>query len=118
MTRHASLPIRLPKMVSERMENFLGGRKAQKRAWRKNIWGKHGAAVDVDIEVADKDDESRDDDAAAPSILLDPRFAQVFKNLEFEIDETSREFALLNVSQANRDKAVVGEGGEESDKIA
>ena len=93
--------------------------KAQKRAEKKNK-RKQGAATDVNMEAADKD-ESRDEEVAAPSILSDPRFAKVFENPEFAIDENSREFALLNpssVGQANRGKTVVEEEEEESDKLS
>ena len=89
--------------------------KAQKRAEKKN---KRKQATDLDMEVVDKD-EVGDGEVAAPSILSDPRFAKVFENPEFAIDETSREFALLNpssVGQANRGKTVVEEEEEESDK--
>ena len=90
--------------------------KAQKRAEKKNK-RKQGTATDVDMEAVDKDD----DEVAAPSILSDPRFAKVFENPEFAIDENSREFALLNpssVGQANRGKTVVEEEEEESDKLS
>ena len=93
--------------------------KAQKRAEKKNK-RKQGTAKDVDMEAADKD-EGRDEEVAAPSILSDPRFAKVFENPEFAIDETSREFALLNpssVGQTNRGKTVVEEEEEESDKLS
>ena len=92
--------------------------KAQKRAERKNK-RKQGVTMDVDMEAADKAEGSDEDEAAAPSILSDPRFAKVFENPEFAIDENSREFALLNpssVGQGSRGKTVVEEEDEESDK--
>ena len=94
--------------------------KAQKRAEKKNK-RKQGTATDVgvDMEAADKDENRDEDDVAAPSILSDPRFAKVFENPEFAIDESSREFALLNpssVGQVNRGKTVIEEEDEESDK--
>jgi len=92
--------------------------KAQRRAEKKNK-RKQGAAMDVDAESADKDENRDDGDATAPSILSDPRFVKVFENPEFAIDENSREFALLNpssVGQVNRGKTVVEEEDEESDK--
>ena len=90
--------------------------KAQKRAEKNKR--KQGTATDVDMEAVDKDERR---DVAAPSILSDPRFAKVFENPEFAIDENSREFALLNpssVGQANRGKTVVEEEEEESDKLS
>ena len=89
--------------------------RAQKRAERRRSERKQGGAMDM--EAGDKDDSRDDGDAAAPSILSDPRFAKVFENPEFAIDEKSREFALLNpssVGQADRGKTVVEDG--ESDK--
>ncbi|KAF8801110.1 WD40 repeat-like protein [Phlegmacium glaucopus] len=92
--------------------------KAQKRAEKRNK-RKDGAAMDVDMEAADIEKGKGDDDAATTSILSDPRFAKVFENTEFAIDENSREFALLNpssVGQVSRGKTVVEEEDEESDK--
>ena len=40
------------------------------------------------------------DRIAQPSVLEDPRFKEVFENPEFEVDEDSREFALLNPATA------------------
>jgi ribosome biogenesis protein ENP2 len=87
--------------------------KAQTRAERKNK-RKQGTAT-ATVENGDEDD------VAAPSILSDPRFAKVFENPEFAIDESSREFALLNpssVGQASRGKTAVEEEDEESDKLS
>ena len=94
--------------------------KAQKRAEKRNK-RKQGTPTDVDIEAADKNVNRDEDDVAVPSILSDPRFAKVFEDPEFAIDENSREFALLNpssVGQANRGKTVVEEEDEESDKLS
>ncbi|KAI8986709.1 WD40-repeat-containing domain protein [Trametes punicea] len=76
-------------------------------------------AMEVDEEVvAGK--------SGKPSLLNDPRFAAVFQDPEFEVDENTREFALLNPSavaqRQNRDvgrgrtKTAVEEEEEESDK--
>ena len=94
--------------------------KAQKRAERKTK-RKQGVATDADMEAVGINESGDDNDATAPSILSDPRFAKVFENPEFAIDENSREFALLNpssVGQANRYKTVVEEEDEESDKLS
>jgi len=55
--------------------------------------------------------EAVDDDAALPTILSDPRFVKVFKNLEFAIDESLR-YSTLLPSAANGGKTVVEEGKE------
>ncbi|GAM89784.1 hypothetical protein ANO11243_078230 [Dothideomycetidae sp. 11243] len=48
-------------------------------------------------EVADEDDEADMEDAPAKE-LIDPRFAKIFQNEDFAIDETSHEFAMQNPS--------------------
>lgn len=125
MDRMSESRIRAKKEVGVKVNKALAEKilrdeeRAQKRAEKKNK-RKQGTAADVDMEAADKD-ENKDKDDVAPSILSDPRFAKVFENPEFEIDENSREFALLNpssVAQANRGKTVVEEEDEESDKLS
>ncbi|EED84826.1 predicted protein [Postia placenta Mad-698-R] len=64
-----------------------------------------------------------------PSLLTDPRFKALFENPDFQVDETTREFALLNPSTAaqqhnrataggKRTKTAVEEEEEESDKAS
>jgi ribosome biogenesis protein ENP2 len=94
--------------------------KAQKREDRKKV--KKAAAVgpeDVeteDVEMVDGEDTVEQ----KPTLLSDPRFAKVFENPEFAIDETSREYALLNPSSiAQRmGKTAVENEEEESDKVS
>ncbi|KAF8970211.1 NUC153 and WD40 repeat-containing nucleolar rRNA processing-related protein [Flammula alnicola] len=71
------------------------------------------------------DAESMDVDAepSRPTILSDPRFAKVFEDPAFTIDENSREFALLNPSSvaqnpARRGKTAVEEEEEESERAS
>jgi ribosome biogenesis protein ENP2 len=53
--------------------------------------------------------EEEDDEEAAPAkgkpaaknILLDPRFQELWQNPDFEVDEESREFELLNPATAH-----------------
>lgn len=58
------------------------------------------------------------------SLLNDPRFAAVFENPDFAIDETSREYALLNPSSVTqkgfgaRVKTAVEDEEQESDKLS
>jgi ribosome biogenesis protein ENP2 len=70
------------------------------------------------------DGENGEDKSKAPKkdkgidLLMDPRFKAVFEDPEFEIDEASREFALLHPSQAEsakkKIKTAVDEEEEES----
>lgn len=89
--------------------------KAKARAERKS---KHKTAADImDIDEA-KVESSR------PNILSDPRFSKVFEDPAFAIDETTREYALLNPSSfaqntaGRRGKTAVEEEEEESDKVS
>ena len=41
-------------------------------------------------------------DAAEGGVMEDPRFKEVFENPDFEVDEASREFALLNPATADK----------------
>ena len=68
--------------------------------------------------------------AEKASLLSDPRFKDLFENPEFEVDEQSREFALLNPSAVaqrqnqrgasahGRTKTAVESEEEESDKVS
>ncbi|KAJ9102989.1 hypothetical protein QFC19_004546 [Naganishia cerealis] len=59
------------------------------------------------------------DKPAAKNILSDPRFQELWKNPDFEVDEESREFELLNPATAHnakRQKTAVEEEDEESDR--
>ncbi len=56
----------------------------------------------------------------ATNILTDPRFKELWENPDFEVDEESREFGMLNPATANnnakRRKTAVEEEAEESDR--
>jgi ribosome biogenesis protein ENP2 len=66
--------------------------------------------------------DTKDIASEKPSLLADPRFSKLFEDPEYTIDESTREFALLNPSsvaqRANNAKAktAVEEEAEESDK--
>ena len=70
--------------------------------------------------VDDNDEGKVEEKQTKPSLLADPRFAKVFEDQAFAIDEDSREFALLNPSAALH-RRVIGhaqtavEADEESD---
>ncbi|KAI0634852.1 WD40-repeat-containing domain protein [Trametes polyzona] len=81
-----------------------------------------------DAENAMEVDEQEEAGTAGekPTLLSDPRFAAVFQDPEFEVDENTREYALLNPSAVaqrqnrevgrGRTKTAVEEEEEESDK--
>lgn len=65
------------------------------------------AAAVVGPNAADEDDDEDADaeakkQATAQSLLTDDRFSALFNDPEFEVDPTSREFALINPSEAHR----------------
>ncbi|KAF5318863.1 hypothetical protein D9619_010705 [Psilocybe cf. subviscida] len=91
--------------------------KALARAERKNRRKTAAELMDVDGDEAAGEEEEAAKAAARPNILSDPRFAKVFEDPAFAIDETTREYALLNPSAvASRGKTAVEEEEEESDK--
>lgn len=52
-------------------------------------------------EAEGEEMEEDEEGGAAPGLLQDPRFKELWENPEFEVDEESREFALLNPATAN-----------------
>jgi ribosome biogenesis protein ENP2 len=79
--------------------------------------------MDVDENV-EKDAIDGGENDGKLSLLTDPRFTQLFENPEFAIDETSREYALMNPSAVARKangswtKTAVEDEEEESDKAS
>ena len=103
--------------------------RARKKEERKRA--KKAAQVDEDaMEVHEEEDSEAEDKAASerPNLLNDPRFAALFENPDFQVDENSREYALLNPSsvaqrqnreagaRGGRAKTAVEEEEEESEK--
>lgn len=61
------------------------------------------AAAGADAEVDDGEDEEMGEKGTARAGLLqDPRFKEIWQNPDFEVDEESREFALLNPATADK----------------
>lgn len=77
-------------------------------------------------DTSEKDKENAEEDKVdeeteAPqkqTVLRDPRFAALFENAEFEVDENSREFALLNPSRAAQSQAQATQAGARRAKTA
>ncbi|OCF71502.1 ribosome biogenesis protein ENP2 [Kwoniella mangroviensis CBS 8886] len=71
-------------------------------------------------DAAPEDEEAEEGEGEVPGgLLADPRFKEIFENPEFEVDEESREFALLNPATANNNakrKTAVEEEEDESDR--
>ena len=124
-TRKDQVKVKVNKALAEKITQEEGRAKKQERK-RKKAMGDGDAAMDVDV----------DEDLAAKqktNLLSDPRFAALFEDPDFEVDEESREYALLNPSAAaqknsrmpsvdgkgwGRGKTAVEDEEEESDKVS
>ncbi|GJE93757.1 WD40 and NUC153 domain-containing protein [Phanerochaete sordida] len=100
-------------------------KKAEKKAARKATSAEDDA-MDVDENAAGEPGKA----AEKATLLNDPRFKDLFEDPEFQVDETSREFALLNPSSVaqrqnqgaaragGRTRTAVESEEEESDKVS
>ncbi|KAI0688386.1 WD40-repeat-containing domain protein [Cytidiella melzeri] len=102
----------------------------RKRQEKKKVARKERAGEDGDGNAMVVDEvENTTNETGASSLLNDPRFKELFDNPDFQVDEQSREFALLNPSSVaqrqnllnatgrkGRTKTAVEEEEEESDK--
>lgn len=116
MEKMAETRIRTKKDVGVKVNKGLAEKilKDEERALkkkRKTAERKGENAMDVDDPTSQQ---------KKPNLLSDPRFSQVFEDAAFAIDETSREFALLNPSSIaqSKGKTAVEDEEEESDKIS
>lgn len=80
------------KALAERVRRAEEREKALERKKKE----KKGLAVAGGEEMEDGEEEE-----GAPGLLQDPRFKELWENPEYEVDEESREFALLNPATAN-----------------
>lgn len=126
--------VKVNKALAEkvRKEEERERKRAERKASRKaKAAGVEGAAAGVDADAMDVDAAEQGEEHQEPVTLLnDPRFKALFENPEFQVDETTREFALLNPStaaqrQSNgqadgkaRRKTAVEEEEEESDNAS
>ncbi|KAJ4468823.1 NUC153 and WD40 repeat-containing nucleolar rRNA processing-related protein [Lentinula aciculospora] len=122
--------VKVNKMLAEKIQR--DEERARKREERKKrkvsnaVEGEIAMDVDGEVEVEDEEEGDISSEKETPaSVLTDPRFAMVFEDPEFEVDVSSREYALLNPSSVaqrkgfgDRGKTAVEEEEEESDKIS
>ncbi|KAI0371259.1 hypothetical protein BV20DRAFT_993435 [Pilatotrama ljubarskyi] len=113
--------VKVNKALAEKLK------KEQERARKREERRAKKTQAPVEAEDAmEVDEEDAADAGEKPSLLSDPRFAVVFQDPEFEVDENTREYALLNPSAVaqrqnrevgrGRTKTAVEEEEEESDK--
>ncbi|KAL5521750.1 ENP2 [Sanghuangporus sanghuang] len=123
--KHAQAP-KVNKVLAQRIEKEQERAKRHEEKKREREKRKQDADEDneensqeeqSDVEMEDKGDKK----PKKADLLNDPRFSALFENPEFEIDEQSREFGLLNpslASQKRKPKTAVEEEGEESDRAS
>lgn len=103
----------LPKVNRALAERIMKGNEKEDKRKRKRTELEDATVPDVANPIISKKDK-------AAEMLADPRFKAVFENPDFEVDENSREFALLHPSQADaaskraRTRTAVDEEEEDS----
>ena len=95
--KNAAVNVRVNKGLAERIAKEEAREKA--RAEKKKA--KKRAAVAAEEEGPEQMDID-EDVAEKPGLINDPRFKALFEDPDFEVDEASREFALVNPSLAAR----------------
>jgi ribosome biogenesis protein ENP2 len=98
MRKNATPSVKVNKALAERVQREAErtARREEKRRERKRTNAEESAEpMDVD-----GDEETEPTASSKPSLLSDPRFSALFENPEFEVDEGSREFMLMNPSVA------------------
>jgi len=121
MDKMADTRIRAKKEQAGVKVNKALGDKVLREAEREVKRAERKKAREAAVEAGAMDvDEKEDEDEGKTTLLNDPRFSMVFNDPEFQIDETTREYALLNPSsaalKARRGKTAVEEEEEDSDK--
>ncbi|KAJ6571725.1 hypothetical protein B0H19DRAFT_936782 [Mycena capillaripes] len=120
--KDATAGVKVNKALAEKILRDQEREKKRLERRKKKAPTKEGEVVDGDAEMGDAVEE----EAPRPSLLTDPRFARVFEDPAFAVDESSREFALMNPSAAAqrkdggtaRRKTAVEEEEDESDKFS
>ncbi|KAI0674527.1 WD40-repeat-containing domain protein [Trametes maxima] len=120
--------VKVNKALAEKLkkEEERARKREERRAKRAHTQDNADDAMEVD-EAGPAEDATEEVAGDKPNLLSDPRFAAVFQDPEFEVDENTREYALLNPSAVaqrqngqetgrSRVKTAVEEEEEESDK--
>ncbi|GBE87402.1 Ribosome biogenesis protein enp2 homolog [Sparassis crispa] len=126
--------VRVNKALAEkiRKEGERERRREERRVAKRARAAEDAEHVDVDAMVIDEGVEEGNgvDVNEKPTLLSDPRFKALFEDAEFQVDESSREYALMNPSAVaqrkngdastnrGRTKTAVEEEEEESDKMS
>ena len=125
-TRKDQVKVKVNKALAEKITQEEEREKKREERKRKKPIENGDAAKDVDVDEAPAVKQK-------PSLLTDSRFAALFEDPEFEVDEENREYALLNPSAVGqkrgrvpeaegkgwrRGKTAVEDEEEESDKAS
>ena len=125
-TRKDQVKVKVNKALAEKITQEEQRAEKREERKRKRAMEEGDAAMDVDADEAPAAKQKT-------SLLSDTRFAALFEDPEFEVDEKSREYALLNPSAVaqkksripeaegkgwGRGKTAVEDEEEESDKIS
>jgi ribosome biogenesis protein ENP2 len=125
-TRKDQVKVKVNKALAEKITQDEERAKKRDERKRKKATEDNDAAMDVDVDEVPAVKQKA-------NLLSDPRFAALFEDPDFEVDEETREYALLNPSSAAQKKGrmpeVEGKGWghgktavedeeEESDKIS
>ena len=125
-TRKDQVKVKVNKALAEKIANEEERAMRREERKRKKATEDGSAAMDVDADEPPAVEQKT-------SLLSDARFAALFEDPEFEVDEESREYALVNPSAAaqkrgrvaeadgnrwGRGKTAVEDEEEESDKIS
>jgi ribosome biogenesis protein ENP2 len=124
-TRKDRIKVKVNKALAEKIAQEEGRTKKREERKRKKAT-EDGDVMDVDVDEVPAVKQKT-------TLLSDSRFAALFEDPEFEVDEESREYALLNPSAAaqkrgrapevegkgwGRGKTAVEDEEDESDKIS
>jgi ribosome biogenesis protein ENP2 len=93
--------VKVNKTLAERVRR--DEERAQKREEKRRARKAAAMAADAEEdndEPAAMDVDEREKAVEKPSVLNDPRFSALFENPDFEVDESTREYALTHPSEA------------------
>ncbi len=125
-TRKDQVKVKVNKALAEKITQEGERAKKREERKRKKVLEDGDAVMDVDVDKVPAAEQKT-------SLLSDPRFAALFEDPDFEVDEESREYALLNPSAVaqkkgrmpeadgkgwGRGKTAVEDEDEESDKVS
>lgn len=122
----AATSVKVNKPLAERIERNV--ERERRREEKKRARKTKKAAKESEAEVADETMSVDEEEVAGeeePTLLNDPRFKELFENPDFVVDETTREYALLNPSSvatknatSSRVRTAVEDEEDESDKMS